>query len=79
MKRKPESSHRAVASKRNSICGIPLDELDWRSWWTDTSGGGFYLHVRHVLEDTVHRVYCRASDKPRLEMKDGKLFWLIDQ
>lgn len=29
--------------------------------------------------ETWHRVYCRATDNPRLSVKEGQLYWLIDK
>ena len=68
---------RAVASERNSSCGSArLADLDWSTWWTDASFGQHYLHVQHKDGETVHRVYCRRCECPRLEMRRGKLMWL---
>lgn len=37
-----------------------------------------YLHV--VADDkTVHRVFCKHADNPRLGFRNGKLYWLIDK
>jgi len=68
---------RAVASERNSSCGSSgLADLDWSTWWTDTSFGRHYLHVKHKDGETMHRVCCRRCECPRLEMRRGKLMWL---
>jgi hypothetical protein len=72
---------------RNSDCGSsPIGDLDFSRWWTDGGRGSFsrgiYLHVpsRTLFPDGgVHRVFCRRSDNPRLEMKAGVLYWLVDQ
>lgn len=79
---------RAIASPRNSACGSArLADLDWAHWWTDTSGGALYLHVRRLhpaldgtdpRDATWHRVYCRHTARPRLSVHAGRLFWLID-
>ena len=75
--------YRKVNSRRNSICTIPLSKLDWNTWWTDTSGGQLFLHVGCKVappgEDTVWCVWCRDVLCPRLMMRDGILYWLIDE
>lgn len=70
----------SVRSPRNSICGSArLEDLDWdRGWWTDYSFSKNYLHVWHKDGETIHRVRCRRCDRPRLEMRQGALLWLID-
>lgn len=70
---------RAVFSARNSECpSARIEDLDsGRGWWTDDSMGVHYLHVWHKDGETVHRVYCRAYDNPRLKMDRGKLMWLF--
>ena len=30
------------------------------------------------MAETFHRVYCRLTNHPRLSMRDGILYWLID-
>lgn len=80
---------RAVASRRNSMCGSArLEDLDWSNWFADGRGGELYLHVRRLHPDfdgtdprdaTWHRVFCRQTDRARLTLIDGKLFWLIDR
>lgn len=67
---------RCVASPRNSVSSARLSDLDLSTWWTDTSCGQHYLHVQHKDGETVHRVFCRGCDCPRLEMQRGKLMWL---
>ena len=71
-----------INSDRNSECGSEsLNRLDWSYWWTDELGGVRYIHVARCDwrdDPTFHRVFCRISDKPRLEMKDGVLYWLVD-
>lgn len=78
-----------VSSPRNSTCGsAKLSELDWSEWFTDglslfLNGAQYplrssYLHVHHRDGETIHGVYCRHSDTPRLAMRGGKLYWLID-
>jgi hypothetical protein len=47
-------------------------------WFTDDSFGQHYLHVYHKDGDSIHRVKCRGHDKPRLEMRKGKLMWLYE-
>jgi hypothetical protein len=81
---------RRVASRRNSLINVPLEWLDWRSWWTDGNKSGItYLHVQgnaaadpdgdYDLATRVFRVYPRlkAGESNRIEMKDGELWWLI--
>ena len=77
----PPPIRRKVMSDRNSECVVPLDSLDWSRWWTDTgfSDSGFLLKVPSRDSDSVHRVYCRGVYRPRLMMRDGKLYWLIDR
>lgn len=75
-KRKPLHTD-LVADPRKSMCGSArLEELDWRNWWMDTSFNRLYLHVRHKNGETLHRVYCRRCDNPRLAMAAGHLVWL---
>lgn len=68
-----------VKLQENSSCSVPLDELDWQNWWQDTTEGSCYLHVRRVHDNEVTgwRVHCKASDTPRLMLKDGELYWLV--
>jgi hypothetical protein len=67
-----------VDSPRNSDCGISLRRLDFSRWYTDTSFGNFYLHVAGP-DDSWHRVYCRSlHEPPRLGMRDGRLYWIVD-
>ena len=70
-----------VASKRNSDCGVPLDQLDWSNWWTDIVGQVVYLHVQHTdkSDGAVHRVWYKHADYPRLMLRDGVLYWLVDK
>jgi len=65
-----------VSSPRNSECSIPLSRLNFGRWFAE---GSSYLHVHHKTEDTIHRVYCKHSDTPRLAMRDGELYWLVDE
>lgn len=69
---------RAVFSARNSECpSARIEDLDpEQGWWTDDGWNTHYLHVWHKDGETVHRVYCRKCDKPRLLMKRGKLMWI---
>ena len=69
---------RSVRNRRYSDCGsADLKDLDWeRGWWTDNSFGAHYLHVWNKDGETVHRVFCRGHETPRLEMVRGKLMWL---
>jgi hypothetical protein len=69
----------SVTSKANSKCNsAKLSDLDWgRGWWTDDSFGMHYLHVHHKDGETIHRVYCRHAQQPRLQCKAGKLYWLV--
>jgi hypothetical protein len=68
-----------ISSPRNSRCNTAkLSQLDWqRGWWTDDSFGMHYLHVYHKDGETIHRVYCRHCEQPRIEQKNGKLYWLF--
>lgn len=69
-----------VDDPANSSCdSAKLASLDFKNWWTDTSFDKLYLHVQHVSDGTVHRVYCRHAQQPRLQMFDGMLHWLIDE
>jgi hypothetical protein len=72
---------RLVNSSKNSKCSSSsLKDLDWsRGWWTDDSFGMHYLHVHHKDGETIHRVYCKFSDRPRLQMTNGKLYWLFQK
>ena len=69
-----------VANRRNSDCSKNLKKMDWDNWWVDTSSGYFYLHVRYFDEDeeTWWRVQCNHTDHPRVAMRDGVLYWLVD-
>jgi hypothetical protein len=76
--------HRRVDSPRNSRSGsAKLSDLDFSQWWTDVSFGQHYLHVPHKghggMAGTVHRVKCRLAECPRLLLKNGKLYWIIDE
>jgi hypothetical protein len=74
--------HHRVTSPRNSVVGtggVTLADLDWSQWWTDGIRGHLYLHVPHLDGDTIHRVYCRRTDTPRLQMRGGELYWLVDK
>jgi len=71
-----------INSIRNSTCGSArLADLDWSHWCTDIgfAGCSLYLHVAHVDGETAHRVHCKHALRPRLEMKDGELYWLVDE
>ncbi len=72
-----------VESPRNSLCGsAQLDKLCWDRWFTDNSFGCFYLQVAKEEEEgemTYHRVYCSESEKPRLSMEQGILYWLVEK
>lgn len=84
---------RKVNNPRNSTCSAPLDRLDWDNWFTDygfaddagrmNGGYNFYLHVHHEDGESIHRVYCREAVRrnvrPRLELVNGELVWLIDR
>ncbi|MCB2071210.1 MAG: hypothetical protein KDF67_17125 [Ottowia sp.] len=67
-----------VNNRRHSSCAMPLGWLDWSRWFTDGAGGQLYLHV-YGPDGAIVRVYCRRSDKPRLEFMDGQLWWLVDR
>lgn len=68
-----------ITSPRNSRCNTAkLSQLDWqRGWWTDDSFGMHYLHVYHKDGETIHRVYCKHCEQPRIEQRRGKLYWLF--
>jgi hypothetical protein len=68
-----------VSSPKNSTCNsAKLGDLDWnKGWWTDDSFGMHYLHVHHKDGETVHRVYCRHCQQPRIQVTNGKLYWLF--
>jgi hypothetical protein len=68
-----------VDSSKNSVCNsAKLKDLDWqRGWWTDDSFGMHYLHVYHKDGETIHRVYCKHCQQPRIENRNGKLYWLF--
>lgn len=68
-----------VASSRNSLChSAKLSTLDLSKWFTDTSFDQHYLHVFSKSGDgTVHRVWCRHAEQPRLEFDHGTLWWLV--
>ena len=67
-----------VTSPHNSGCdSARLADLNFTLAWIDWNSSGFYLHVREG--ETIHRVFCKHSDSPRLAWKDGVLFWLIDE
>lgn len=70
---------RKVCSTRNSTCSARLSALDWSTWFTDSSFGAFYLHVTHMDGESVHRVRCRLSERPRLQSRKGVLYWIIDK
>ena len=75
----PGPYRRKVKSRRNSECSGALDQLDWGNWWTDGVDDKLFLHVGHMDGDSSHRVLCRKTGTPRLEMVDGILYWLIDR
>lgn len=69
-----------VNDPAHSSCGsASLAQLDFSNWWTDVSFGKHYLHVQHRSQDTVHRVYCRHEEQPRLKMVGGELHWLVEK
>jgi hypothetical protein len=68
-----------VAIPRHSQCGSArLADLDFDRWFTDGADGYLYLHVWHKDGDSIHRVRCAYSDKPRLCWEVGSLWWLVD-
>ncbi len=80
MPKLPTIHRHRVNSPRNSICGSAiLADLDWTNWFTDTTGGGLYLHVRSLDEEAWYPVYCRQTAAARLLMQDGVLYWLVDE
>lgn len=68
-----------VKSPSNSLCNsAKLKDLDWdKGWWTDDSFGMHYLHVHHKDGETIHRVYCKHCQQPRIEQRRGRLYWLF--
>lgn len=70
-----------VTNPRHSRCGsAKLKALDFDRWFTDTSFGQHYLHVNSATGDeSVHRVTCAYSAKPRLAWIDGALWWVVDE
>ena len=77
-------SWRRVNSTRNSYCGsCHMKQLDFTEWWMDTfdleKSQWCYIHVASKDNETVHRVRCKYSDKPRLGYRNGALYWLIDR
>ena len=69
-----------VNSRRNSMAFYPLAWLDWSRWFTDWGFNGemHYLHVHSARDESIHRVYCRHADRPRLSFEGGRLYWLVD-
>lgn len=77
-----------VESPRNSECGSArLRDLNFSEWWTDSWTGEGIAGITHLkvphkggegMEGTVHRVYCKHSEKPRLMWKNGTLYWLVE-
>ena len=59
-----------------------IESLDWSQWWTDggeaSLWGDFYVKVPRHADGTVHRVHCRHSETPRIGMRNGVLYWIID-
>ena len=75
----PKTKVLLASSRSNSIChSSKLSDLDWqRGWWTDDSFGMHYLHVYHKDGETIHRVYCKKCDQPRIQVLNQKVYWLI--
>ena len=68
-----------AALPRHSRCGsAKLADLDFDRWFSDSMGGSLYLHVWHKDGETIHRVHCAYSAKPRLSWDGGTLWWLVD-
>lgn len=67
-----------VNNDRNSECGSEmLAMLDFSRWYTDWTGGEFYLHVAGP-DDTWHRVFCKKGRATGLSMeRDGVLRWMV--
>lgn len=66
-----------VSFPRNSVCGSErLINLNFYDWWTEAHTR--YIHVAGP-DGTRHRVFCRASDTPRLASVDNVLYWLVDR
>lgn len=78
VRRLPGPLRLRVNSHRNSYCAMPVGWLDWSRWFTDGTGGELYLHV-YGPDDSIQRVYCRRSTRPRLEFMEGQLWWLVDR
>lgn len=68
-----------VNRRSNSYCVVPLKSLDWDNWFTDGSDGELYLHVHSKDGETIYRVGCRHTWRPRLKCKAGSLWWLVDK
>ncbi len=70
-----------IADPKNSSCpSCQIRDLDFSYWWQDDG----YLHVRQIAphdpdDQTFHRVHCRLTDRPRIALCDGKLWWLVDR
>lgn len=70
-----------IADPKNSSCpSCQIRDLDFSYWWQDDG----YLHVRQIGphdpdDQTFHRVHCRITDRPRIALCDGKLWWLVDR
>ena len=78
MKPKPIPAY-PVSDPRHTLSGSHLSDLCWDNWFTDGGPRQLYLHVQHRNGETWHRVFCRHADRPRLESRKGKLYWLVDQ
>lgn len=70
-----------IASPRNSRCSTAkFEDLDWdKGWWTDDSFGMHYIHVHHKDGETIHRVYCKHCQQPRIQVLKGKPYWLFSK
>lgn len=77
----PANRQLKIRSTRNSECAVPLSSLDWEEWWIDFgfSGTMLYLKVPRREDESVHRVYCRWTDRPSVKVVNGELYWLVTQ
>lgn len=67
-----------VNDKINSDCGSSkLSDLDYSNWFTDTSNNMFYLHIKSLHDESIHRVFCKHDDEPRLALENNVLYWVI--
>jgi hypothetical protein len=70
---------RKIKNPRYSRCSTAkLKDLDWeKGWWSDDSFEKHYIHVHHKDGETIHRVFCKEVEKPRIGMDNGEPIWLF--